>query len=891
MASVAKKTNNVGLLSCAAIVLLALAVGALVSAIWQLRNDERNDAFEETGNLATVFAGQLARFLETIDIVLAETQVNLNAIDSDVPNVWRRALVSKPTHDKLKEKLARLPQAFNIAVADANGQILASTANWPAPAINIADRDYFQNARDQSHDGLTISTPIRNRINGQNSVVFARSMKGSAGEFIGIVYLSVNTEYFGIVYDLVKSVRDLTFTLASTNGTILVRYPNPTDRAGENVPKTSPWYEVVASGGGSFRSIGNFDGRFRLVSVRHLQSFPLVVSVSTLEDTALSRWRIRAIVLGLGGLAFVASSLYLLVMVVRKMRSLSASQAALREKSSSLERSNMRFDAALNNMSQGLCMFDGDQRIVVANARYREMYGLSPDQVKPGTTQKELSEFSFRSGSHAGRQSEELFKDHSAQSSELKTLPDGRVISVSREPMRDGGWVTTHEDITERHRDEARITFMARHDMLTGLENRAAFVDKLDSAAARLRRRGEAFAVLMLDLDRFKEVNDTLGHAAGDALLRQVAQRLKGALRETDVLARLGGDEFAVLQSVSADQRGGADDLASRIVETIIAPYEVNGSTVTIGTSIGIALAPEDGSEPSELLKLADLALYRSKSEGRNGFRFFHSEMLSELQARHQLERQLRDAISRNEFEVHYQPVIDVRTCKPCGAEALVRWRHPERGLLDPDQFIPLAEETGLIVSIGEWILQKACADAAQWPAHTKVAVNLSAMQFMKSNLIDVILCALVESGLSSDRLEVEITETALLRGDADYLALMRQLKNLGVMVAVDDFGTGYSSLSYLTMFPFDKIKIDRSFTRNLTRRSDCAAIVSAVIALGSGLDIKTVAEGVETEQQFQLLRAAGVDFVQGYLFAQPSPASELDFERIYTDRCVENAA
>ena len=536
-------------------------------------------------------------------------------------------------------------------------------------------------------------------------------------------------------------------------------------------------------------------------------------------------------------------------------------------------------------------MFDKHQKVVVANDRFRQMYGLNSSQVKPGTALRDLSVCCPQNGSDAGLQPEPYLNHHLGQLTCLHPLADGRVISVVGQLMSDGGWITTHEDVTDRQRNEAKVTFMARHDALTGLENRASFVEKLDSASTRLLRYGEPFAVFTLDLDRFKQVNDTLGHPAGDTLLRQVAQRLRESLRESDVLARLGGDEFAILQLIASDQRQGAECLANRIIDSLGEPYDINGSLITIGTSIGIALAPVDASDPNELMKFADVALYRAKAEGRNGFRFFLSEMVLEINARNRLERQLRDGISRGEFEIHYQTVIDVRTCKPCSAEALVRWRHPERGLLYPDEFIPLAEETGLIVPLGEWILQRACSDAAAWPSYMKVAVNLSPMQFSKSNLIDVILCALVELGLPPDRLEVEITETALLSGESDYLSIIRQLRNLGVLIAVDDFGTGYSSLSYLTMFPFDKIKIDKSFTQNLTKRADCAAIISAVLALGSGLNIRTVAEGVETEQQFQILRSAGVDFVQGYLFARPCPVSEVDFGVAHFDRLIENAA
>jgi diguanylate cyclase (GGDEF)-like protein len=457
--------------------------------------------------------------------------------------------------------------------------------------------------------------------------------------------------------------------------------------------------------------------------------------------------------------------------------------------------------------------------------------------------------------------------------------------------MPDGGWVTIHEDITSQHRREAKIAFMAHHDALTGLANRAAFVEKIADACARHRRWGETFNVFMLDLDRFKQVNDSFGHHAGDALLEQVAGRLKSALRETDVLARLGGDEFAIVQVGEADPRGAAQLLARRIIALVAEPYSIEGNDVAIGTSIGIALAPEHGIDADELLKRADLALYQTKSRGRNDYTFFEPAFGDAAAARHELESDLRQAIAQDQLELHYQPIMDTTTLKVCGAEALVRWRHPLKGMILPDQFVPLAEETGLIIQVGEWVLRQACTEAANWPASTRIAVNLSPVQLRSSNLLDFVMCTLAGSGLPPERLELEITETALVENGPECLAVLRQLKNLGVTIALDDFGTGYSSLSQLTMFPFDKIKIDKSFTQNMTKRTDCAAIISAVLALAHSLDIATTAEGVETREQLRLLSLAGVSSVQGYLLKRPGPASELDFDSTFDQLAPAHAA
>ena len=477
-------------------------------------------------------------------------------------------------------------------------------------------------------------------------------------------------------------------------------------------------------------------------------------------------------------------------------------------------------------------------------------------------------------------------------------MPDGqvRVIATSRIVTRDASGAARHlvvviDDITERKRSEQRIAFMAHHDVLTGLANRLSIMEKIEEAIARHRRRGDSFAVLLLDLDRFKHVNDTLGHAVGDALLRETAVRLKASLRETDVLARLGGDEFAIVQDSDNNQREAASALADRIIGIIAKPFDIEGNEVNIATSIGIALAPEHATSSDGLMKMADLALYRAKSAGRNGYRFFDPEMSLAASARHELESDLRRAIQNNELELYYQPIVDTKTCLICGVEALIRWRHPTKGMILPDQFIPLAEETGMITQIGEWLMQTACTDAASWPPGIKLSVNLSAVQFRKNNLIDIVICALAQTGLPPERLELEITETALIESATECLPVLRQFKNLGIAITLDDFGTGYSSLSQLLMFPFDKIKVDKSFTQNLTKRTECAAIVAATLTLARSLDIETTAEGVETVDQYRLLRLAGVTSLQGFLFQAPCPSSEIDFSTAYSIPEIDNAA
>jgi diguanylate cyclase (GGDEF)-like protein len=416
---------------------------------------------------------------------------------------------------------------------------------------------------------------------------------------------------------------------------------------------------------------------------------------------------------------------------------------------------------------------------------------------------------------------------------------------------------------------------LALHDALTGLPNRVLLAGRLEQDLAHAQRDGTMLAMLCMDLDRFKQVNDTLGHPVGDALLRAVANRLRDCLRECDTVARLGGDEFAIVQA-PLRRVEDAVTLAQRLIEALSEPYELAGHQVVIGASVGIALAPADAAGAGELLKMADLALYRAKTNGRGTFRLFEPGMDTEMQARRVLELDLRRAIAGGEFELHYQPLVNLSSGRVAALEALARWRHPRRGLLLPGEFIPLAEKTGLIVPLGAWALRQACADAARWPADTCVSVNVSAVQIKGPGLVEAVLGALAASTLRPERLELEITEAALLTDTDAALATLRELRALGVRIAMDDFGTGYSSLSYLRKFPFDKIKIDRSFVRDIETCADSTAIVRAVTGLGANLGIATVAEGVETLAQLDRLRAEGCDQVQGYYFSRPVPAADV---------------
>ena len=542
---------------------------------------------------------------------------------------------------------------------------------------------------------------------------------------------------------------------------------------------------------------------------------------------------------------------------------------------------NMQFDMAINNMSQGLCFFDAAHRLIVCNRRYIEMYDLPPDRVAPGMLLSEIVDMRFEVGSFPAMSREEylLWRTKVAVSADptdsIVELRNGRTFKIRHRPMPNFGWVATHEDITEQRQAEIKIEYMAHHDALTGLGNRVLLNQRLEGALDRIAEP-EMLAVHHLDLDQFKAVNDTFGHAAGDKLLKIVAERLRALVRDSDTIARMGGDEFVIVQMPISDP-AEAKLLAQRIIAAMSEPFDLDGHQAVIGTSVGIATGPGEGLTPDKMLRNADLALYRAKDHGRGTFRFFEPAMDLQMQTRRVMEQDLRRALPAGEFELYYQPVVDLGSNQVSGFEALIRWNHPKHGLVAPAAFIPLAEEIGFIIPMGEWVIRQACATAARWPEELRVAVNISAAQFRNSGLLPVIVGALSASGLSPTRLEIEITETVLLQNRETTLAVLHQLRALGIRIAMDDFGTGYSSLTYLQSFPFDKIKIDRSFVKDIGHNTGSLNIVRAVAALANGFGMSATAEGVETHGQLAQIVAAGCTEMQGYLFSQPLPAGEIE--------------
>jgi diguanylate cyclase (GGDEF)-like protein/PAS domain S-box-containing protein len=1007
----------------AAIVATIAAANALVLA--QMHESTLHDVEEGLLRHSATLSELVGHTFQSADLVLAnvvDRARNEASADGDLSRV-----AAEDFSTFLAEKKSELPPIDMLAVMDQRGMRLAASRGWPLAAADFSSREYFQALRANPKLKLYVTQPLNGFFTGKPVSIIARPVLDNDGRFLGVAMASTDMAYFENLFRSTALGDGYCVILLRRDGTVLTHYPSGAGEpfTADAIPKGLTDTDSTVS-----RVLRPTDRTALIAAVRRLADYPLTVIVAQTESAAFKEWRRTAVTVALITLGMIALIVTAAVFIARSWKQrdrLDAARAEIVESEKTrmlaeaelnrqrdLAEQSMRMHAAVENMSQGLCMFDKSGGLVICNDIYAKLYKLPAELLRPGTLYSDIIAYRFEKQivkADADSQSLALAAMFDTQkATRIDEHTDGRLVRITRQALQGGGWVSTHEDITEpqraareldetkrfldsiiehipisvvvkdaktfqyvlvnrafemmhdqprsrflgrtvfetykhddaerlhgydleainapdgimfgehewnssvrgkrtqatsrivlrdsagdakyligviddvteRRKTDQRIAFLAHHDALTGLANRAALTQKIEEAAARQRRRGEPFSVLLLDLDRFKQVNDTLGHPAGDTLLTEVAARLNALVRETDVLARLGGDEFAIVQAGEAHQREAASGLANRVIDALNKPFDIEGADINIGASIGIALAPEHDTSSDNLLKMADLALYRAKSGGGSGYRFFDPEMSELASARHETEVELRRAIQQNELELHYQPIIDTKTRKICGAEALVRWRHPSKGLIFPDKFIPLAEETGLITQIGEWVLNAACAEAVKWPTDIKVAVNLSLVQFRKADLSGTVMRSLAASGLPPERLELEITETALIESAAECLPALRHFKNIGITIVLDDFGTGYSSLSQLAMFPFDKIKIDKSFTQNLTKRSECAAIISATLTLAQNLNIATTAEGVETVDQYRILRLAGVTSLQGYLFKRPGPACEIDFDQIY---------
>ena len=833
-----------------------------------LRTSER-----ELANTVLVLSRHFDQQLE--DFMGIENDVVAQIADIRIASAdrFRGELSTLQWHEVLRLKLGAYTDVAGVNVFDANGVLINSSENWPVPDVSIADRMFFKQFKAGFDDQFLVEL-VQGRLAQGWATIIARKVTGPNEQFLGVVTRGITPASFERFLGSVALAPGASISMHHRDGTLLARYPQVEGTIGRNF-NTGPIDQRKVFELDSYKSrlISPVDGESRLVSSRALANFPIVIVATTTTEAALADWREQTrFLIGVGAIS-VALIAIMLFLVVRKM----SQEHQLSRQRLTLEK--LRLDRAINNMTQGLLLFDASQRLVVCNQRYIEMYGLSPDVVKPGCTFRQVIEHRKATGSLVGDENEyiaSVLRDVRQKKGHIIETADGRAVQLVNEPLADGGWVATHEDITDRRRTEQRITHLAHYDALTDLPNRALFREWLRQELANIPP-GRQLAVHYIDIDEFKSVNDSLGHLVGDELLKSVAASLTHCVGAGGFVARLGGDEFAVVQT-SVASTDDVIDLVIRMLATIRMPFECLGHQLATDASIGIALAPEHGVDLDQILKNADLAMYAAKSAGRRTYRFFEAAMDARAKVRRELEIELRQAIARGgaELEVHYQPFISLADNRITGCEALMRWRHPDRGMISPAEFIPIAEDTGLINELGEWVLNTACADAATWPHDIRLAVNVSPVQFKCGTLALKIAAALAASGLPAGRLEVEITEAVLIRDDDAALAILHQIRELGVRIALDDFGTGYSSLSYLQRFPFDKIKIDSCFVKEVAIPGGSSSIVRAVVNIAATRNMTTTAEGVETEAQRQLLRTLGCSEMQGHLFSAAKPATEI---------------
>jgi diguanylate cyclase (GGDEF)-like protein len=855
-------------------ILLLATIGTADMVLIRMQREAAIESYGRSiSNLAEGYAKSMAQFFAMTESTLTQCGGDLAVHATSPPEGMPLAQWQRNVGTMLADCGRSLQSSPSAAIYDAQGRLFASSRPWPLAVRTVAQADFFQAIKLHGPGANAVSRPLAGS-GGGIAMYIASWLSDRNGRFAGVTVIELNLNVLEKYYKAaLPTHRSLMY--ARDDGVILMHSPHVDGLSGTNVPQGSAWYASASLGGGGiwYRVEGRGTAEPYFAVSRKVPGRPLVVEVSALESEVLAdAQRRRPWMIGIG-LAASASILLLL-------RTVASHLTRVENAKRTLESTQEQLQATLSNVSQGVCFFGSDQRLVVSNRKYAEMYGLNPDSIRPGMPLSEIMYLCRAAGTAPasmpeGGTAEALAGLLAAGDCHIDVdLMDGRVIAMQQRFMPDGGWVATHEDITSRRQAEKNIAYLAHHDPLTGLANRSHFQHVAARALTELRR-GAKFSILFLDLDRFKSINDTMGHKAGDDVLETVAERLQGIVRKTDTIARFGGDEFAILQCRALSEEATLR-LAERIIHALSAPYALDCGTASVGVSIGIAMAPEDGVTADALLKNADMALYLAKSEGRGTFRFFEPEMDARLTRRHEIERDLRAAIANDQFELYYQPVVDIGTGAVTAFEALVRWTHPQKGFLPPGEFIDIAEDCGLIIPLGKWVLHQACLQATQWPETIRVAVNLSPIQFRAPGLVEMVADQLAQSGLAPGRLELEITESVILASSDDNVATLHRLRDLGVTIAMDDFGVGYSSLSYLHCFPFDRIKIDRSFVTNMITRREALFIVRAVIGLCRDLDVQTTVEGVETEEQLAILRREKATHVQGYYFSRPMPAQNV---------------
>lgn len=853
----------------------ALAIGIAIPTLlaYSLLSDRTrrlNNAERDAGNAALTLKHYAARTIEITDVHLRSVA---NHIAGDENFVRSQAI-----HSALRKELDNSRGLGNLVVFDRDGRLVAEALTFPARPLDISDRDYFRVFRNEGQGDVEVGRPIVGALSGNLVLPIARRITGPDGAFAGIVVATLDVAAFQAVYDAIKRDPGTLFSLWRRDGSLLVLTPSVPELIGRNFAAHETYRRHVAVADNSpFWAPSMTDGTERVIAYGFLDGYPLFVGASLARDEVLAPWRNTVWVegtLGSGLTLILVASLLLLAREIERHQHAVARARLITE-----------------NATDVFVLGDLDMLPVYVSPAARAVLGYAPEDLVG------LNPINLVHNEDRALVADHWAKLQSGQRPDACCVrhrhADGHdvwleaSVSLVSDPDdgRPTGFVASLRDVTARHETEQQMRHMALHDTLTGLPNRTLLQDRLSQAIAYATRTRSPFAVLACDLDRFKAVNDSLGHSAGDALLQVVAERMRSVLRPDDTIARLGGDEFAIVLAY-LDEPSSAACMAQHLITTVGEPVDLDGRLVEVGISIGYTVSLGRDGCADELFKRADMALYEAKAAGRNTACEFEEGVGTRIATRGQLALDMKEAMRRGEFRLVYQPVVDAATGVAVSFEALMRWHHPLHGEIPPGEFIPLAEETGLIVPLGAWALREACREAMSWPQHLPVGVNVSPIQF-RSGLEQAVFAALANAGLPAHRLKLEVTESVLMHNVEACLGCLHRLRALGVLIALDDFGTGYSSLSYLRLFPFDKIKIDRAFIRDITD-PDAAAIVRAVVEIGERLGMGVVAEGVETAEQLDQVRQEGCKQVQGYFFSQPLPPEEA---RAYMNSLVKTAA
>src|ERR1700704_4860647 len=988
------------LILCGGLLVTAIILGTAVM-VGEFRERALSNSERELENTVLLLTRHFDQQFEDSNFIVNNliSQMQISGIAS--PELFRSQMSTPGAHLMLQSKASVLSYIGDVMIFDAQGELINSSGPWPLPTVNVADRTYFKALKSNPQSAAVLAEPVGSYFTGSWTTILAHRLSGPDGVFLGVLARRIDPVKFEKFFASVALGKGAAISMFHRDGTLLARHPHADSMIGQNF-KTAPLISKVLSEGGhqTLRVRSPVDDQDRLGSAAELSQFPIVVVATTTISAALADWRAQTKFLITGAVLSALAIAFILFLIVRQMNR--QNQDSQRR----LEAEKQRLDTALNNMTQGLVLYDASGHIVICNQRYIDMYKLSTEVVKPGCHFYDLIRHRKATGSFDGdvdafcSNIERNVARGKVTHSILQSA--GRSVLIVNKPLAQGGWVATIEDITERQnleqerdrnyaflhqiidhipsqitvkdardrryllvnrvaeaqfglsraaivgktaldlfpraaadriaadddkalqsadglfldehpwespglghrfltskrigiqdqtgegryivnvvddvterrRANEKIAHLAHYDALTDLPNRVLFRDQIEREL-RNTSRGEQFALLYIDIDEFKGINDSLGHHVGDELLKRSEERIRSCIRDTDLIARLGGDEFAVIQTAIGNITGVVE-FVTRIHDAIRQPYQCLGHQLSTDASIGIALAPQDGTDLDQLIKNADLAMYAAKADGRRTHRFFEPAMDASAKARLTMEQDLRQTLAGRGLAIPYQPPLKLPSDEVISCEALLRWRHPERGMVSPAEFIPIAEDTGLIVELGEWVLRTACAEAATWPDHIRVAVNVSPVQLKSQALALKIMGALAASNLAANRLELEITEAVLIRDDETALAILHQLRAIGVRIALDDFGTGYSSLSYLKRFPFDKIKIDRCFVSDIAEIDGSSAIVQAVVNIAAARNMTTTAEGVETLAQKEMLRSLGCTEMQGYLFSAAKPGAEV---------------